>query len=120
MKCLLDDEKDKDNNANAYNHNFEGLYCICNKTFDPSSKQEETMYQCTICEDWFHPSCLINVRCAVTAETLFNLEFIWKYQLGRTKRPNWWSMLQRLYGSMFILVEISSSCSKTKRPSGYF
>ncbi|EEB07261.1 zinc finger protein Mlo2 [Schizosaccharomyces japonicus yFS275] len=42
---------------NQYNHNFEGHFCTCDKFYDPT-KEEGTMYQCLICEDWFHEECI--------------------------------------------------------------
>lgn len=46
------------NDKNAYNQNFEGQFCRCErgKTYDPE-KEDETMFQCLDCEDWLHESC---------------------------------------------------------------
>ncbi|SJX63538.1 related to Protein mlo2 [Sporisorium reilianum f. sp. reilianum] len=46
------------NDANAYNHNFDGGFCYCErgKTYD-AEKEDETMFQCIICEEWLHESC---------------------------------------------------------------
>ncbi|TKY85382.1 hypothetical protein EX895_005544 [Sporisorium graminicola] len=46
------------NDANAYNHNFDGEFCYCErgKTYDPE-KEDETMFQCIVCEEWLHESC---------------------------------------------------------------
>ncbi|MCO5556100.1 hypothetical protein L7F22_009644 [Adiantum nelumboides] len=46
------------NDQNAYNQNFEGHFCRCErgKSYDPE-KEEETMFQCLDCEDWIHESC---------------------------------------------------------------
>lgn len=46
------------NDANAYNHNFDGGFCYCErgKTYDPE-KEDETMFQCIVCEEWLHESC---------------------------------------------------------------
>lgn len=46
------------NDQNAYNQNFEGHFCRCErgKTYDPE-KEDETMFQCLDCEDWLHESC---------------------------------------------------------------
>lgn len=56
-QCLLDPEKHPVNtdNARIYSHNFVGLYCICDRGFDPKLGD---MSQCAVCEDWFHASCL--------------------------------------------------------------
>jgi E3 ubiquitin-protein ligase UBR7 len=62
------EEKDQVNSLNKYNHNFDGLYCTCNKPEEaandisanaaekekPDDESEDDMHQCTICEDWFH------------------------------------------------------------------
>ncbi|KAI8334585.1 hypothetical protein BC941DRAFT_503946 [Chlamydoabsidia padenii] len=48
------------NEENKYNHNFEGRYCRCNQIYD-SSIEEGTMYQCVLCEDWFHERCIGNI-----------------------------------------------------------
>ncbi|CDH61415.1 e3 ubiquitin-protein ligase ubr7 [Lichtheimia corymbifera JMRC:FSU:9682] len=45
------------NDKNTYNHNFFGHYCRCDKFYDPA-KDECTMYQCVLCEDWFHEECI--------------------------------------------------------------
>ena len=49
---------DPQNDANTYNHNFDGGFCYCErgKTYDPE-KEEETMFQCIVCEEWLHESC---------------------------------------------------------------
>lgn len=46
------------NDGNAYNHNFDGGFCYCErgKTYDPE-KEDETMFQCIVCEEWLHESC---------------------------------------------------------------
>ncbi|KAI8368605.1 putative zinc finger in N-recognin-domain-containing protein [Choanephora cucurbitarum] len=45
------------NDDNQYNHNFQGRYCRCDQLYDPE-KEEEVMYQCVACEDWFHQRCI--------------------------------------------------------------
>ncbi|KAJ1018869.1 hypothetical protein NDA16_004672 [Ustilago loliicola] len=49
---------DPQNDANAYNHNFDGGFCYCErgKMYDPE-KEDETMFQCIVCEEWLHESC---------------------------------------------------------------
>jgi E3 ubiquitin-protein ligase UBR7 len=46
------------NDENVYSKNFDGEFCRCQrgKTYD-AEKEEETMLQCLICEDWLHESC---------------------------------------------------------------
>ena len=48
-ECAIDKNKDYENYANEYNHNYIGKYCSC----DEEDKGGE-MIQCFICEDWFH------------------------------------------------------------------
>ncbi|TVU00183.1 hypothetical protein EJB05_42165, partial [Eragrostis curvula] len=53
--CKLCPEKDSENPANSYNHNFKGSYCTCGRPYpDPEAKEQIEMIQCCICEDWFH------------------------------------------------------------------
>lgn len=53
--CKLKPGKDSLNVNNKYNHNFNGLYCVCNRPHpDTSVQNEDDMIQCTICEDWLH------------------------------------------------------------------
>ncbi|KAG2216220.1 hypothetical protein INT45_014192, partial [Circinella minor] len=54
--CTLNDNKEP-NLENKYNHNFRGRYCRCDKDYDPD-QEDGTMYQCVICEDWFHDRCI--------------------------------------------------------------
>ncbi|PWN29532.1 hypothetical protein BDZ90DRAFT_249257 [Jaminaea rosea] len=46
------------NTRNVYSRNHHGHFCYCEKgyTYDPL-EEEETMFQCLVCEDWFHESC---------------------------------------------------------------
>ncbi|XP_012165058.1 putative E3 ubiquitin-protein ligase UBR7 isoform X1 [Bombus terrestris] len=54
-KCNLDPSKDLLNSENQYNHNFDGLYCICQRPYpDPDDTVNDEMLQCIICEDWYH------------------------------------------------------------------
>ncbi|CAL7943977.1 unnamed protein product [Xylocopa violacea] len=47
--------KDSVNSENQYNHNFDGLYCICERPYpDPDDTTNDEMLQCIICEDWYH------------------------------------------------------------------
>lgn len=47
--------KDSINSENQYNHNFDGLYCICERPYpDPDDTVNDEMLQCIICEDWYH------------------------------------------------------------------
>lgn len=44
--------------SNMYGRNHQGHFCYCEKgyTYDPL-EEEETMFQCLVCEDWFHEGC---------------------------------------------------------------
>jgi E3 ubiquitin-protein ligase UBR7 len=44
------------NEDNQYNHNYDGLYCWCNQTYDHDS--DVIMVQCEICQDWYHQQCI--------------------------------------------------------------
>ncbi|CEH17415.1 Uncharacterized conserved protein, contains N-recognin-type Zn-finger [Ceraceosorus bombacis] len=47
-----------ENEENQYGRNFEGKFCRCQRgeRYDPL-EEDETMFQCLVCEDWFHESC---------------------------------------------------------------
>ncbi|PWN43203.1 hypothetical protein IE81DRAFT_99673 [Ceraceosorus guamensis] len=47
-----------ENDENQYGRNFEGKFCRCQRgeKYDPL-EEDETMFQCLVCEDWFHESC---------------------------------------------------------------
>ncbi|ORX81030.1 hypothetical protein BCR32DRAFT_293481 [Anaeromyces robustus] len=55
-KCCLKDKSGTLNENNKYNHNFSGRFCWCNKIYDPD--EDELMFQCNICEEWYHASCI--------------------------------------------------------------
>lgn len=47
--------KDSANAENQYNHNFDGVYCTCERPYpDPEDTVNDEMLQCVICEDWYH------------------------------------------------------------------
>lgn len=57
MRCRLEPNKRPKNDKNTYNHNYRGLYCICDRPFPDSeddSDEDDEMVQCIVCEDWFH------------------------------------------------------------------
>ncbi|KAI1895412.1 hypothetical protein AGOR_G00106020 [Albula goreensis] len=55
FKCKIYPGKDESNPKNKYNHNFQGLYCTCDRPYPDSEDQIlDEMIQCIICEDWFH------------------------------------------------------------------
>ncbi|PWN91413.1 hypothetical protein FA10DRAFT_300027 [Acaromyces ingoldii] len=47
-----------ENDDNVYTANFEGRFCYCKRgeSYNPET-EEETMFQCLVCEDWLHESC---------------------------------------------------------------
>ncbi|KAG0325131.1 putative E3 ubiquitin-protein ligase ubr7 [Dissophora globulifera] len=56
--CKLDPKTAGSVNAlNQYNHNYLGRFCWCDIQYDPI-KEESTMLQCVVCEDWFHDTCI--------------------------------------------------------------
>lgn len=46
------------NDDNVYGKNHDGHFCYCKKgyTYDPH-EEEETMFQCIVCEEWLHETC---------------------------------------------------------------
>ncbi|PWN23619.1 hypothetical protein BCV69DRAFT_279551 [Microstroma glucosiphilum] len=48
-----------ENDLNVYGKNHDGHFCYCEKgyTYDPM-EEEETMFQCMVCEDWLHETCV--------------------------------------------------------------
>lgn len=55
VKCNLDRLKFEKNDANIYNQNFSGLYCVCHRPYpDAEDPIDDEMIQCVVCEDWFH------------------------------------------------------------------
>ena len=52
--CLLNNDKDLENELNKYSHNFKDSLCNCGSKYTG----ESDMIICYFCEDWFHPSCL--------------------------------------------------------------
>ncbi|KAG0343485.1 hypothetical protein BG004_005279 [Podila humilis] len=57
--CKLDPKKTTTSreSLNQYNHNYLGRFCWCDIQYDPT-KEENTMLQCVVCEDWFHDTCI--------------------------------------------------------------
>lgn len=72
-KCTLYEEKPKENEFNKYNHNYHGKFCSCD-VFYPDDDKESDLYQCEICEDWFHeehsPSIQIRYETEASAATI--------------------------------------------------
>lgn len=55
VRCRLDEQKLDANDANAYNQNFSGVYCVCQRPYpDPEDPIDDEMIQCIVCEDWYH------------------------------------------------------------------
>lgn len=50
--CTLQQKPDIENDENAYNANYAGIFCFCKTRYDPDT-EEGTMYQCIICEGSF-------------------------------------------------------------------
>ncbi|RNA26441.1 E3 ubiquitin- ligase UBR7 [Brachionus plicatilis] len=96
FQCKLEAQKDPVNSLNKYNHNFNGLYCSCDRPYpDPDLSASDTlnneeMIQCTICEDWFHLKHLNNFNDfkinendyedMVCQQCMTLTGFIWYYQ----------------------------------------
>ncbi|KAI8926977.1 hypothetical protein BC831DRAFT_497821 [Entophlyctis helioformis] len=59
-RCELDSARtkaDQTNAENKYNHNFDGIFCVCNQVYDPDS-ETSAMFQCVMCQDWLHDRCI--------------------------------------------------------------
>jgi E3 ubiquitin-protein ligase UBR7 len=98
LTCKLRPNKDDINSLNNYNHNFNGLYCTCNKPYPETSannsankdEENEDMIQCSVCEDWFHLNHLKGNECFPTNEDDYDEmicqscmsknKFLWYYQ----------------------------------------
>ena len=48
------------NKNNVYNKNFADVYCMCHRLYDHEGTNP-IMFQCLVCQDWFHDECLANV-----------------------------------------------------------
>ncbi|KAJ3020072.1 hypothetical protein HKX48_001378 [Thoreauomyces humboldtii] len=60
-KCTLQKKpEDEANYENTYTGNFKGLFCFCRTLYDPDT-EEGVMFQCAVCEDWFHDRCIGDV-----------------------------------------------------------
>lgn len=63
FRCQLRKNREPDVKSlqNVYGHNFQGLFCSCNKEYDPDSSA--VMLQCVLgteCnEDWYHDYCIV-------------------------------------------------------------
>ncbi|CCG83555.1 Protein mlo2 [Taphrina deformans PYCC 5710] len=56
-ECCITHETRPVNAQNTYNDNYENVFCYCKKEYD-ADKEDGTMYQCLLCEDWFHDRCI--------------------------------------------------------------
>ena len=68
--CSLQKPTETVNELNKYNDNFRNIFCYCRKEYDPVN-ETGTMYQCVLCEDWFHDTCIANEE-TLPHEDLFN------------------------------------------------
>ena len=59
------DAEDVPSLSNIYNHNFRGLFCSCEREYNPL-EETRNMFQCHfgyMCgEDWFHENCILGIR----------------------------------------------------------
>ncbi|XP_053213737.1 putative E3 ubiquitin-protein ligase UBR7 [Panonychus citri] len=84
-KCNLCPTKSPSNPDNVYNHNFSGLYCVCDRPY-PDPENDDPMYQCIVCEDWFHDAHLESeipeekgFAEMVCSHCMAKLDFLWYY-----------------------------------------
>lgn len=59
--CCIRKERIQVNNDNLYNQNFQNIFCFCQKEYNAET-EDGTMYQCLLCEDWFHEQCIKNAE----------------------------------------------------------
>jgi len=56
--CTLEKFKEPSENDYSKNeHNFSGRFCYCDLQFG-SEIEEQEMFQCLVCEDWYHEKCI--------------------------------------------------------------
>ena len=96
LNCMLDPtNKTIINDKNQYNHNYQGLYCICKQPYNP---HKDIMYQCISCEDWFHLKCLIldenDPKIDKNEPKDSNQEFICKSCCNQVKNIIFWQYYQ--------------------------
>ena len=68
--------------TNSYNspHNFQGRFCWCDMDPDEAfGGEESTMFQCLVCEDWFHDKCITDLP----MDTDAFIDFVCKDCVGR-------------------------------------
>lgn len=87
-QCNLEKLKSPVNIENKYNQNFDGVYCTCARPYPDPEGDEDDMFQCTICEDWYH---LKHLECEngipgdnsydemICAGCMRQHNFLWKY-----------------------------------------
>jgi E3 ubiquitin-protein ligase UBR7 len=51
--CMLNNDKDYENDKNRYDKTFFDCYCYCNSP-NFLEEMDKFMIQCYNCEDWFH------------------------------------------------------------------
>ncbi|CAA9998675.1 unnamed protein product [Nesidiocoris tenuis] len=120
VKCTLAEFKDAENEKNAYNQNFQGLYCTCQRPYpDPENDNEDDiMLQCTVCEDWFH-----------TEEMYSRLNVYWiidendtitAYQSKATKleQPDEQSIIMNVISGMDRVAQVEAISSYNDLKSG--
>ncbi|XP_014788965.1 putative E3 ubiquitin-protein ligase UBR7 [Octopus bimaculoides] len=91
-RCKLFSEKSDYNELNQYSQNFVGKYCTCKRPYpDPEDDVDDEMFQCVICEDWYHQRHLnadfpehddsVEVVCS---SCMKKCPFLWAYQAANT------------------------------------
>lgn len=45
------------NADNKYNQNYDNIFCMCKTIYD-AANEADTMFQCLLCEDWYHDRCI--------------------------------------------------------------
>jgi len=117
---LKSDPKEDDNASNKYNHNFDHLYCWCNSEY----KQDQVMYQCMLCMDWFHLDCIQkkeekssipgpDVPCEFICETCYQAHGFLKYYYNQLKLTTEQNQSTTSSGSACLLDTLKQSQPST-------
>ncbi|KAJ3414486.1 putative E3 ubiquitin-protein ligase ubr7 [Chytridiales sp. JEL 0842] len=71
-----EDEKAEGESVNRYNQNYLGFFCWCKEKydFDKEEARGSVMFECIICEDWFHDRCISNIPPRISTATGLKIE----------------------------------------------
>ena len=117
-KCNLCPTKSPSNPDNVYNHNFSGLYCVCDRPY-PDPENDDPMYQCIVCEDWFHDAHLESeipeekgFAEMVCSHCMAKCDFLWYYFKDSIRANEESSQLNQQQKQL-----IPTSCQEDQKPA---